>query len=80
MSCYPIYPIFNSKVISCFPKHEHGTVAGVILFFTCAGATARPLIMSIVSDANGDDTKYDFMVATILFIGLLLHYIFISNR
>lgn len=75
-----IYPTFNSKGISCFPKHEHGTVAGVILFFTAAGAAAGPLIMGIVSDANGGDAKYGFMVATIfatiLFIGLLLNYIF----
>ena len=75
-----IYPTFNSKGISCFPKSEHGTVAGVILFFTAAGAAAGPLIMGIVSDANGGDAKYGFMVATaftaILFAGLLYNYIF----
>jgi FHS family L-fucose permease-like MFS transporter len=75
-----IYPTFNSKGISCFPKHEHGTVAGVILFFTAAGAAVGPLIMGIVSDAYGGDAKYGFMVAsvfaTILFVGLVLNYIF----
>lgn len=74
-----IYPTFNSKGISCFPKHEHGTVAGVILFFTAAGAAAGPLIMGIVSDANGGDAKYGFMVAAvfsgILFVGLLFNYL-----
>lgn len=74
-----IYPTFNSKGISCFPKSEHGTVAGVILFFTAAGAAAGPLIMGIVSDANGGDAKYGFMVATaftaILFVGLLYNYL-----
>lgn len=73
-----IYPTFNSKGISCFPKHEHGTVAGVILFFTAAGAAAGPLIMGIVSDANGGDAKYGFIVAavfaSILFVGLLFNY------
>lgn len=75
-----IYPTFNSKGISCFPKHEHGTVAGVILFFTAAGAAAGPLLMGLVSDANGGDAKYGFMVASVfsilLFIGLLYNYLF----
>ena len=70
-----IYPTFNSKGISCFPKHQHGSVAGVILFFTAAGAATGPFIMGLVSDANGGDAKYGFMVATvfalILFFGLL---------
>jgi MFS transporter, FHS family, L-fucose permease len=74
-----IYPTFNSKGISCFPKHEHGTVAGVILFFTAAGAAAGPLIMGIVSDANGGDAKYGFIVAALfsalLFLGLLFNYL-----
>lgn len=74
-----IYPTFNSKGISCFPKHQHGSVAGVILFFTAAGAAAGPLIMGIVSDAMGGDAKYGFMVATgfagLLFLGLLYNYL-----
>ncbi|NVK54095.1 MAG: MFS transporter [Alteromonadaceae bacterium] len=75
-----IYPTFNSKGISCFAKHQHGTVAGVILFFTAAGAAAGPFIMGMVSDVMGGDAKYGFMVATVfaavLFIGLLLNYVF----
>ena len=74
-----IYPTFNSKGISCFPKHQHGSVAGVILFFTAAGAAAGPFIMGLVSDANGGDAKYGFMVATgfaaVLFVGLVYNYI-----
>ena len=46
-----IYPTFNSKGISCFEKRQHGSVAGVILFFTAAGAAAGPFIMGVVSDA-----------------------------
>lgn len=75
-----IYPTFNSKGMSCFPKHEHGTVAGVILFFTAAGAAAGPLIMGIVSDANGGDAKYGFIVASLftalLFAGLVYNFLF----
>ena len=74
-----IYPTFNSKGISCFPKHQHGSVAGVILFFTAAGAAAGPFIMGVVSDANGGDAKYGFIVATvfalILFLGLCYNYV-----
>lgn len=75
-----IYPTFNSKGISCFAKYEHGTVAGVILFFTAAGAAAGPFIMGVVSDAFGGDAKYGFIVATVftglLFAGLLYNYLF----
>lgn len=70
-----IYPTFNSKGISCFEKRQHGSVAGVILFFTAAGAAAGPFIMGMVSDAYGGDAKYGFVVATafsiLLFVGLL---------
>lgn len=74
-----IYPTFNSKGISCFPKHQHGSVAGVILFFTAAGAAAGPFIMGVVSDSMGGDAKYGFIVATgfasLLFIGLVYNYL-----
>ncbi|MFC1494289.1 sugar MFS transporter [Thermodesulfobacteriota bacterium] len=64
-----IYPTLNSKGISCFPKTEHGAVAGVILFFTCVAAAAGPWAMGVVSDIFGDP-KYGFILAT-AFAGLL---------
>ena len=73
-----IYPTLNSKGISCFPKSEHGAVAGVILFFTCAGAALGPLLMGAVSDFFGG-LRYGFILATIwaalLFLGLLYNWI-----
>ncbi len=73
-----IYPTLNSKGISCFPKSEHGAVAGVILFFTCAGAALGPLAMGAVSDLFGG-LRYGFLLATIwaalLFLGLLYNWI-----
>ena len=47
-----IYPSINSKGISCFPKSEHGAVAGVILFFTCVSTVASPLAMGAAGDAE----------------------------
>jgi len=74
-----IYPTLNSKGISCFPKTEHGAVAGVILFFTCAAAAIGPLAMGAVSDLLGHP-KYGFVLATLfaalLFAGLLLNWIY----
>jgi FHS family L-fucose permease-like MFS transporter len=74
-----IYPTLNSKGISCFPKTEHGAVAGVILFFTCAAAALGPLAMGAISDAFGHP-KYGFVLATVfaamLFAGLLLNWIY----
>jgi fucose permease len=78
-----IYPSINSKGISCFPKSEHGAVAGVILFFTCLSAVVGPLAMGAVSDAMGD-AKYGFVLATgfagLLFAGLLLNWMFDPTR
>jgi len=78
-----IYPTLNSKGISCFPKTEHGAVAGVILFFTCAAAALGPLAMAAVSDAFGHP-RYGFGLATLfaalLFAGLLLNWIYDPAR
>lgn len=75
-----IYPTLNSKGISCFPKAKHGSIAGVFLFFTAAGAALGPLAMARVGDAFGGQMKYGFILATIfaglLFIGVLLNMIF----
>jgi fucose permease len=75
-----IYPTINSKGISCFPKTSHGAVAGVILFFTAAGAAVGPLIMGAVSDAFGKNPLAGFTIATIfaglLFAGALINLIY----
>jgi fucose permease len=74
-----VYPTINSKGISCFPKAEHGAVAGVILFFTCASAAVAPLAMGAVSDAFGG-AQYGFVLATgfaaVLFLVTLLNWIY----
>lgn len=75
-----IYPTINSKGISSFPKSKHGSIAGIILFFTAAGAAAGPLSMGIVSDLFGSDARYGFMLASvyagILFAGFVFNYIY----
>jgi MFS transporter, DHA1 family, quinolone resistance protein len=73
-----IYPTINSKGISCFPKSQHGAVAGVILFFTCGAAALGPLAMGAVSDWFGHP-RYGFILATgfaaLLFASLLFNAI-----
>ncbi|MDE3164470.1 MAG: MFS transporter, partial [Acidobacteriota bacterium] len=58
-------------------------VAGVILFFTCAGAAAGPLAMGVVSDLFGHP-RYGFVLATIfagvLAGGLIFNYMFQPAR
>ncbi len=58
-----IYPTLNSKGISCFDKHQHGAVAGVILFFTAVAAAIGPLMMGLIGDLLGH-VKYSFYLAT----------------
>lgn len=73
-----IYPTLNSKGISCFPVHQHGTIAGVILFFTAVAAAAGPFAMAVVSDAFGG-AKCGFVLATVfaalLFAGLAYNWL-----
>jgi len=72
------YPTLNSKGISCFPKSEHGAIAGVLLFFTCLGAALGPLAMGVVSDMFGG-LQAGFVLATVfaalLFLGLFYNWI-----
>ena len=74
-----MYPTLNSKGISCFPKFEHGAVAGVILFFTAVAAVVGPLAMAAISDAHDRDPQYCFILATgfaaLLFAGLLYNWL-----
>jgi fucose permease len=78
-----VYPTINSKGISCFPKVQHGSVAGVILFFTCGGAALGPLAMGAVSDWFGG-ASYGFFLATgfaaLLFLGALANKLFDPAR
>lgn len=66
-----LYPTLNSKGISCFPKAQHGSVSGVILFFTCVSAVVSPWMMGLVSDQFGD-ASYGFGLATVLAAALAL--------
>lgn len=79
-----MYPTINSKGISCFPKTQHGAVAGVILFFTAAGAAFGPFAMGAISDAFGKNALAGFMLATVfaglLFAGVLLNLLFSPTK
>lgn len=79
-----IYPTINSKGISCFPKAQHGSIAGIILFFTAAGAALGPLAMGAVSDLFGHDMKNGFVLATIFagifFVGAFLNMSFSPSK
>ena len=73
-----VYPTLNSKGISCFPRFEHGAVAGVILFFTAVAAGFAPLAMAALADAHGGNVRYAFglatVLATLLFAGLVYNW------
>jgi fucose permease len=78
-----LYPTLNSKGISCFPRSQHGAVAGVILFFSCAAAALGPLAMGAVSDLFGH-ARYGFVLATVfaalLSAGLLFNWVYDPAR
>jgi fucose permease len=49
-----LYPTINSTGISCFDKGRHGSIAGLLLFFTCVSAVFAPMAMGALGDAFGD--------------------------
>ncbi|ODB41994.1 MFS transporter [Pseudoalteromonas sp. BMB] len=73
-----IYPTLNSKGISCFDKAQHGSVAGVMLFFTALSAALAPLLMGMVSDYFGH-VSHGFVLATgfafLLFAAMLYNWL-----
>lgn len=48
-----LYPTINSTGISCFERQRHGSIAGLLLFFTCISAVLAPLAMGAVGDLMG---------------------------
>jgi fucose permease len=73
-----VYPTLNSKAISCFPRYQHGSIAGVVLFFTALAAALGPLAMGAVSDAAGSP-RAGFVLATgfafLLAAGLVFNWL-----
>ncbi|MEN3747346.1 MFS transporter [Sphingomonas sp. HF-S3] len=49
-----LYPTINSTGISCYDKGRHGSIAGLLLFFTCVSAVFAPLAMGALGDWLGD--------------------------
>ncbi len=73
-----IYPTVNSKGISAFPSDQHGSVAGLLLFFTAAGAALGPVLMAFVSDKFADGNLTAGFVLATVFAGILLVWAFIN--
>jgi fucose permease len=59
-----LYPTINSTGISCFDKGRHGSIAGLLLFFTCVSAVLAPLAMGAVGDWLGD-SKYSVVLGAV---------------
>jgi fucose permease len=59
-----LYPTINSTGISCFDKGRHGSMAGLLLFFTCLSAVFAPLAMGAMGDFMGD-SKYAIVLGAV---------------
>ncbi|RYD91262.1 MAG: MFS transporter, partial [Sphingomonadales bacterium] len=45
-----LYPTINSTGISCYDKGRHGSIAGLLLFFTCISAVFAPMAMGALGE------------------------------
>lgn len=66
-----LYPTINSTGISCYEKPRHGSIAGLLLFFTCVSAVLTPLAMALIGDRLGD-SRYSIALGAVLASGLTL--------
>jgi fucose permease len=66
-----LYPTINSTGISCFEKAHHGSIAGLLLFFTCLSAVLAPLAMAMLGDGLGD-SRYSIALGALLATALAL--------
>ena len=51
-----LYPTINSTGISCYDKGRHGSIAGLLLFFTCISAVFAPMAMGALGEWLSDST------------------------
>lgn len=51
-----LYPTINSTGISCYDKGRHGSIAGLLLFFTCMSAVLAPLAMGALGEWLADSS------------------------
>ena len=65
-----LYPTINSTGISCYDKGRHGSIAGLLLFFTCISAVFAPMAMGALGDWVGD-SAYSIILGAI-FASLLV--------
>lgn len=66
-----LYPTINSTGISCYDKGRHGSIAGLLLFFTCISAVFAPMAMGAMGDWFGD-SAYSVILGAILATGLVV--------
>jgi fucose permease len=66
-----LYPTLNSTGISCFERSRHGSVAGLLLFFTCVSAVFAPLAMALLGDWMAD-AAYAVALGALFATGLLV--------
>jgi len=74
-----LYPTINSTGISCFEKGRHGSIAGLLLFFTCLSAVFAPLAMGAMGDVMGD-SRYAIIVGAVFATLLVLLCLWNATR
>jgi fucose permease len=66
-----LYPTINSTGISCYDKGRHGSIAGLLLFFTCISAVLAPLAMGALGEWLAD-SRYAILLGAVFATSLTL--------
>ncbi len=70
----PVYPAINSEILSSLPKNKHGTMSGLIVFFSAIGGTLGSITTGFIFQMYGGQTAFYFSLIpiSILIIGLIV--------
>jgi len=73
----PIYPLFNSTVLSHLPKNLHSPMSGLIIIFSALGGTLGSRIVGTLFENIGGVKAFYFLIIP---IALLIISVFIIRR
>ncbi|RYY57766.1 MAG: MFS transporter [Chitinophagaceae bacterium] len=68
----PVYPAINSIILSNLPKHQHSSMAGLIVLFSALGGTTGSIITGHIFGAYGGQTAFYFSLVPMTILAVTL--------
>lgn len=76
----PIYPIVNSTILSATEKQFHGSVAGLLTFFSALGGTFGSLTIGYLFEKIGGSKAFYFSLIPLTILLVVIYFINKLNK